>query len=211
MTDLDDFLTQINIKAPGCPAPSAYIAIRQAAREICERSKLWRHSSEMVIADLDDINFTPPDGSLVMDFESVLFRVGDGADCELEAKTVDWMDKCMRGWRRGLIEGYPRFFSQLNMGTLRIAPVDTGILTVNCYLKPTMDCEELPDFLFQQYAEVIAWGALGRILSTPEQPFTDFATGAGYLDLFNRKLDSIAFKGTTGQQRARTRSRGKFM
>lgn len=210
MIDLDAFLPQINPKAPACPAPAAYIAILQAAREICERTKLWRYSGEMVIASLDDIALTPPDGSLVMDFESVLFRVGDNGDVELEAKTVDWMDKCMRGWRRGSIEGYPRFFTQTNMGTLRIAPVETGILTVNCYLKPAMDADQLPDFLFQQYGEVVAWGALGRILSTPDQPFTDFNTGAGYLSLFENKVASLAFKGTSGQQRARVRSRGKY-
>lgn len=204
MTDLDDFLPQISPKAPGCPAPAAYIALVQAAREFCERTRTWRHSAEMVINDLDDIFFEPPEGATVMEFESVLFE-----GMKLEAKTTDWMDRCMRGWRKGL-EGYPRFFTQLNEGTLRIAPIENGILTVNCFLKPNMDADQLPDYLLDQYGEVIAWGALGRLLSTPDQPFTDFNTGAAYLAAFDNKLSSLAYRGTTGQQRVRPRVRGTY-
>lgn len=205
MIDLDAFLPLINPKAPGCPAPSAYIAIRQAAIQICERSRAWRESAEMVVNDLDDINFTVPDGSVLLDFESVLFN-----DIKLEAKPASWMDQCMRGWRRGSITGYPRFFTQMKFGTLRVAPIENGILTVNFWLKPTTDCDQLPDFLLDQYSEMLAWGALGRILSTPDQPFTDFNTGAAYLGAFEQKLASLAFKGATGQQRARIRSRSHF-
>lgn len=205
MTDLDDFLPFIMPKAPGCPTPTAYIALRQAAMEFCARTKLWRDSVTLLVSDLGDIVFNPPDGAVLIDFESVLFN-----DIPLEAKTAEWMDKCMRGWRRGSIEGYPRFFSQTNMGTLRIAPIDTGVLTVNYWLKPTVESDQLPDFLLDQYSEVMAWGALGRILSTPEQPFTDFNAGAAYLSAFEQKIASQSFKVAGGQQRARVRSRASY-
>jgi hypothetical protein len=205
MTDLDDFLPYIMPKAPGCPTPTAHIALRQAAMEFCARTKLWRDSATFLMSGLDDIHFNPPDGAVLIDFESVLFN-----DVPLEAKTAAWMDQCMRGWRRGTIEGYPRFFAQTNMGTLRVAPIDTGVLTVNYWLKPTIEADQLPDFLLDQYAETIAWGALGRILSTPEQPFTDFNTGAAYAAAFEQKIASQSFKVAGGQQRARVRSKAQF-
>lgn len=205
MIDLDDFLPHIAPKAPGCPVPSAHVALLQAAAQFCERTRTWKHEAEMPINDLDDISFDAPDGAIVMEFESVLF---DGV--KLEAKTTDWMDRCMRGWRRGDIAGYPRFYTQKSMGTLRIAPIENGILTVNCILKPAMDADQLPDFLLEQYAEVLAWGALGRLLSTPDQPFTDFNVGAAYLAAFENKLAGLAYKTTTGQMRARPRVRSHF-
>lgn len=206
MRDLDDFLLEINPKAPGCPAPAAYQAILQACDDLCVRTKTWRYSDDIIISGTDEIDFFPPSGAVLIDFESVLF-----GDTPLEAKTIKWMDQCMRGWRRGTIEGVPRFYTQLDMNTLRIAPIDNGTLTVNCWLKPAMDADQVPDFLFEQWHEVIAWGALGRILSTPNQPFTDVQMGAAYLAAFMQKLDGIAFKGTTGQQRAPLRTRSQFM
>lgn len=206
MTDIDDFLPLVLIKAPGCPYPSARIAVIQAANDICVRSNLWTHTEEMPVQDVSDIEFTPPAGSVVLDFKTILFN-----DQPLEAKTVEWMDRCMRGWRRGAIEGYPKYFTQTNVGNLRIAPFDTGMLTISCTLRPSQDADQLPDFLYQQYSEMIVWGALARILSTPEQPFTDFNMGASYLGAFNMKLDSLSFKGSTGQQRARIRSRARYM
>lgn len=206
MIDIDEFLPLILTKAPGCPYPSARIAVIQAANDICERSRLWKYTDTMYVQDESDIDFTPPDGSLVLDFETILF-----GDQVLTPKTTEWMDQCMRGWRRGTIAGYPKYFTQTNVGTLRIAPLENGEITISCTLRPSQDAEQLPDFLYQQYSEMIAWGALARILSTPEQPFTDFGMGAQYLGAFNMKLDSLSFKEAKGQQRARLRTRGKYM
>ena len=140
-----------------------------------------------------------------MDFDSILF-----GDEKLEGKTPEWMDRCMRGWRRGSIQGYPKYFTQMNIGTLRISPLENGALTISCTLKLAPDADEVPDFIYQQFSEMVAWGALARILSTPEQPFTDFGMGAQYLGAFNMKLDSLSFKEAKGQQRARLRARAHY-
>lgn len=212
MIDLEEFLPQINPKAPGVPLPAARQAILQAARQICERSRMWKGSEEMVVTDLDDIDFSTPDGSVLLDYDSVTFRTTpDGAPIPLEAKTAAWMDQYMRGWRRGTITDYPRFFTQTHTGTLRVAPIENGFVAVNYTLLPTMDADQLPDFLLHQFGEMLAWGALGRILSTPDQPFTDFNVGAAYLSAFEQKLASLSFKASSGQQRARTRSRANYM
>lgn len=206
MIDLDAFLPEINPKAPGVPAPAAYLAIRQACDEICTKSRLWRYSEEVAVQDLNELQISIPDQASLIDFESVLFN-----DRLLEPKTAQWMDQCMRGWRRSSIEGQPRFYTQLDVGALRIAPVDNGLLLVNAILKPSMDADQVPDFLFTLYHELVAWGALGRLLSTPEQPFTDMATGGSYLGMVMQKLDALAWEGTTGQQRAPLRSRAQYM
>lgn len=205
MIAIDDFLTLILPKAPGCPYPTARIAIIQAANDICERSRLWKHTETSYVQDESDIEFSPPSGSIVMDFDSILF-----GDDKLDGKSTEWMDRCMRGWRRGSIQGYPKYFTQTNIGTLRISPLDAGLLTITCTLKLAPDADEVPDFMYQLYSEMVAWGALARILQTPEQPFTDFGMGASYLGAFNAKLDSLSFKDFKGQQRGSRRVKAHF-
>jgi hypothetical protein len=206
MIDLDAFLPEISPKAPGAPAPAAYKAILQACDDICTRSRQWRYSDEIPVQDVNEMDIPIPDQATLVDFESVLFN-----DRPLESKTVQWMDQCMRGWRRGTIEGQPRFYTQLLPGSLRIAPVDTGLLLVNMILKPSMDADQVPTFLFELHHELVAWGALGRLLSTPDQPFTDVTMGAAYFGLVDQKLGALAWRGATGQQRAPVRSRSDYM
>ena len=40
MKPIDDFLPLILPRAPGCPEPIAFDAIRQAAIEFCERTRI---------------------------------------------------------------------------------------------------------------------------------------------------------------------------
>lgn len=208
MIDLDDFLPDITPKAPGAATPAVYAAILHACAAICIRTREWRDSSTVPVMDLDDIEYEPPAQSLLVDFESVTF--GD-TDIPLEPKTAAWMDRCMRGWRRGTITGIPKYFTQLAHNTLRIAPIENGILTVNAFLKPSNDADQVPDFLFEKYRELVAWGALGRLLVTPQQPFTDMTMGPVYAAMFTNKLDSLAWQGDIGEQRAAARSRANYM
>lgn len=206
MIDLDAFLPEISPKAPGAPIPAVFVAIRQACDDICTRSRQWKYSDEVAVQDLNELDIPVPDQAVLVDFESVLFN-----DIPLTSKTTTWMDQSMRGWRRGAIEGQPRFYTQLDVNSMRVAPVDNGILSVNMIVKPSMDADQVPDFLFTLYHELVAWGALGRLLSTPDQPFTDMATGASYLQLVEQKMNALAWRGVTGQQRAPVRSRGNYM
>lgn len=206
MIDLDAFLPEINSKAPGCPAPSAYLAILQACDDLCTKLKVWRDTNDVPVNNTGEVDFDVPDQAVVVDFESVML-----GDCKLEPKTIDWMDRYMRGWRRGALDGMPRYYTQLVPDQLIVAPIDTGILTITTILKPSMDADQVPDFLFQQYHEMIAYGALGRLLQTPDQPFTDVQMGAAYAMAFDQKVSSAQWKGATGQQRAPLRQRGQYM
>lgn len=206
MIDLDDFLPEISPKAPGAPVPAIHKAILATCDDFCTRTKLWRYSDDVIVNSSDEIDFYAPSDAVLVDYETVAFN-----DVPLEPKATKWLDMAMRGWRRGAIEGIPRFFAQTSLNTLRITPVDNGTLTVNVWLKPGMDAEQVPDFLFLQYHEVIAWGALGRLLATPDQPFTDFNASGGYMASYEQKMNTLAFKGATGQQRAPLRSRATYM
>ena len=55
MSSLDSFLPYVRPWAPGVPDPTAYKAIRQAAVEFCERTRLWKFEDDFDVNE-DDCN-----------------------------------------------------------------------------------------------------------------------------------------------------------
>lgn len=206
MKPLDDFLTSINPYAPGCAIPTAYFGIRQAAIEFCERTRMWRHEDSFTVTASEAEAISVPYGAALIDIEHASF---DGRP--LEPKTTKWLDEHHPGWRTGDASGHPTYLTQLEQNTLRIVPGQAGTVNISVWIKPSQDCEDLPDFLADQYRETIAYGALGRILMTPNQPYTNGSLAAAFLAQFEQKLVGLSSKGITGQQRARVRTQASFM
>lgn len=206
MKSLDEFLKSINQYAPGCATPTAHFGIRQAAIEFCERTRLWRYEDEFIVTAAEAEGITTPTGSVLQDIECVTFNGG----APLMPKTVQWLDTNEPGWRKGIITGTPQYVTQIEPNTIRLVPGEAGTVNIGVWLKPAQDCDELPDFLADQYRETIAHGALGRILLMPNQSFTNGTLAAAFLANFEAKLSALSGKGTTGQQRARVRTKASF-
>lgn len=207
MKSLDQFLKSINPYAPTCAIPTAYFGIRQAAIEFCMRTRTWRHEAEVTITANETVAIPVLTDSVLLDFENITFEKG----VPLEAKTPKWLDDNCKGWRTGELTGIPQYFTQLDQNTIRVVPAQAGTLQISMWLKPSQECTTVPDFLPDQYREPIAWGALGRILMTPNQPYTNAGLATAFLAQFEGKLAALSNAGITGQQRARHRSRGVYM
>lgn len=207
MSSLDSFLPYVRPWAPGVPDPTAYKAIRQAAVEFCERTRLWKFEDDYDVTEQDcNSGILTPSGSILHDIEVVMF---DGR--ELLPATPTDLDRMEKGWRTGdLGSGLPRYYTQIDQNTLRIVPAYAGHVYVCLRLKPSLDATDLPDFIGSEYSEVIGWGALSRVLTVPGQSYSNPDLGMFYATKFAGKLDALSIKGTTGQQNAPKRSRGRF-
>ena len=207
MSSLDTFLGHVRPYAPGVPDPAAYKAIRLAAIEFCERTRLWKFEDDYDVS-VDDCNsgiFTP-NGSVLHDIEIVLFN-----GTELHPSTTRDLDRREKGWRTGdLGGGLPKWYTQIDQSTLRIVPAMEGHLYVCFRLKPTQDATDLPEFISREYTEVIAWGALGRLLTIPGQSYSNPDLAQYYSAKFIDKIDRLNTKGVTGQQNAPKRTRPSF-
>lgn len=200
---LDDFMGGIRPYAPTVAEPTAHNAIRQAAIQFCERTRMWREEDEYQNVAGADVAVTVPEGSQLIDFDIVSFN-----DFEpLDPATTQWLDRNYRGWRTNASPGTPRYVTQLTTNTLRLVPGMDGIVKVSMWLKPDQACMEMPSFLSSQYRETIAHGALARLLAIPGQPYSDPTAADYYLRLFMGRLDALGTKGSAGQQRARSRSK----
>lgn len=206
MKSLDAFAAHVTQYAPGCPEPTLFFGVRQAAIEFCERTRLWRYEDELPITLDDAEGISAPYGAEIHEIEAVFFN-----GQSLEPKTTSWLDEHMSGWRTaGQVTGFPRYFTQTEPDTIRIVPFDAGTLRLDVWLKPSQDAEQLPDWIVDQHRETIAHGALARILLMPSQAFTNPELGVAFANSFQARIDKISNKGFTGQQRAPMRTRATY-
>lgn len=207
MSAIDKFLPDVRPFAPGVPDVTAYKHIRLAAIEFCERTRLWRFEDSYTVTPSDCEQILTPAGSVLHDIENVSF---DGRDLR-RVGTRD-LDRLRPGWSAEdvTITAMPEFVTQIDQGTIRIVPADTGTLYLRLRLKPSQDAMDLPDFLAAEYRECIGWGALGRLLMIPGQSYTNPDLAAFYMQRFSVKVDSLITKGTNGQQNAVKRTRSRF-
>ena len=204
MKPIDDFLPLILPRAPGCPEPIAFDAIRQAAIEFCERTRIWRDTDQFMADEFGDI-FAPA--------QSVIHQIEDARfeGHRLTPVSVQDLNERYPGYDWTTQSGdQPKYITQIHPNTVKIVPAWEGMITMTILLKPSNDAQELPDFIFDQYARTIADGALAEILMIPGQPYTNPQGGAMYSQRFQQRLDSIQVQWLKGQQRAPIHTKTSF-
>lgn len=209
MSALDTFLPEVRPWAPGVPDVVAYKAIRNAAVEFCQRTRLWKWESTVAVLATDDATraITIPTGSEIIDFEAVLW---DGL--KLTPKSTEELDGILPGWRTGLIgPGVPQHITQVNEDTLRLvpAPMQDGSLYLCLRLQPAQNATTLPDFM-DKHREALGWGALARLLMTPGQSYTNPELAMAYGARFEARLNTKSQAGSRGQQNARIRTKSSL-
>lgn len=204
---LDVFMPLIMPHAKGAPLPTAYNALRNAAIEFCERTRLWRWTDEFDVTDLQCEQIDTPTDSVVHEIESVRFN---GA--KLDPAGAEWLDHEYRNteWEARYRNGNPQFYTQRELGSIMIAPYATGRVRWDLYLKPHPEARSLPAFMSRDYRQLIAEGALGYLLMTPEQPFSNPDLATFYQLKFNNNMDKLFDKKSKGQQRARIRTKANW-
>lgn len=208
------FSALINPYAGACPDPMIEQAIRLAAVEFCERTRCWRHIVTKTVRRSESIVVAPA-YSVIHEFETAYFNGAPLTPIAYSAIQEELINDT---------EGttsQPEYISQANPGTVQLWPFMEGELKLTCFLKPASvdeaapaspydDDEEqgiLPEFLRSQFGEAIAAGALSRILSIPNQSYTDPGQAANYLARFERAMDRNFGANIKGQHRVAPRTR----
>lgn len=206
MKPFDAFMTLITPHAKGVPIPTANSGILLAAIEFCERTRLWKYNDSFTVNPTDYEVLCAPDGAVVHEIESSRFN-GRLIDRKLPAQ----LDAEHPGWRTDMtVAQASRCITQLETNTVILYPRAPGVLDLSLWLKPAHDARELPDFMVDQYRNVIAEGALSYILMTPGQPFSSPDLAQFYRMKFDSLLGTLSYKSTVGQQRARPRVKATF-
>ncbi len=198
MREAADFFRWIIPYAPACAEPTVEAHLITAARSFCEATRCWRETDDLPLTgEEDEVVCVPPYASL---FE-IDFARFNGQALDRVAYADAQLRQC----------GIPHQITQVQPQSIALAPRGTcGTLTISMFLEPAQDTDILPDFLFEQFGQIIAQGALGTLLLIPDQPFSNPSLGTYNAGLFARAKDSRFNYHRRGQQRAPVRSKSSY-
>lgn len=212
--NLSEFLPLVQPHAPGASIPAMTQALRGAAIEFCETTRCWRHMATVNITRQSYPLFSPTYAAAIYEFELATF------DDEHELTPVQFSDLHAKEFDE---PGVPQYITQTGPDTVSLIPFSSGKLELSLFLKPRHGDEydlvngmpentfdTVPKFFHTMHAEVIAAGALARLLMTPNQPFTDHNRAAIFNSQYERRSKQTFNNNVRGQHRARPRIRASW-
>lgn len=197
--------------AQHAPAPIVRKFVRLAAIEFCERTRCWREIVTVMVNAQNEAIVAPPHAA-IHEIEEATF---DGKPL----MPTQFTDTTLLERSE---EGTPRYITQTHLNTVALIPWESGSLTLSLFLKPrpetkmkndimsgaTVDgLDVVPEFMFNQFAQKIADGALARLLMVPGQSFSNPQEGMRRSMLFNQHCDAKFANNITMQHRAPPRVR----
>lgn len=204
MKSIDVFMPFVTPVARGVALPSAFHAIRQAARMFCQRTRLWRGGDSFQVTPDQCSSIAVPHGAELFEIERVDFN-----NEVLEPVSLQWLDDKYPDWMEDKSSS-PKYVTQLAPSTIAVVPSSTGCVTTRLILMPDNETTELPDFLADKYAKTIASGALADLLLLPGQPFSSPQLSVFYQTNFEKELDRLSGKNVSGEQCAPLRTKARF-
>lgn len=208
MIEYERYLPDILAEVDDCPEIVAVEKVRDALMELCRRSTIWR--TEMLPFA---ISATVADYELIFDDGQQLAQVNyvtlvDSNDEEIHPRetTEDEQDaKSVKGWR--LRTGSPRAFYMKDPEVLRLVPIPEEAYTayVGVILQPTPDSYEAPDWLYNQYHEIVAKGARAKLLNMRGRPWYDPNKAALEMQDFYDEVRNVQNAATRSHTRTQKR------
>ena len=193
-----------------CPNPIIRREIVNACRDLCERTMLWVEALDPidVVGDTAEYALTKTDVEI------------SGADrAKFNGKTIyptsetaldeDETQEDQTTWREKTTDTPERYFVtfEKNLRLVYIPDADlTSGLEVWAILIPLVDSIVVPIFLWENFKDMIADGAKGRLKSILNMPWTDLKAAGGFLQSYEAKMMPAKQKKFTGFQRVKTRA-----
>jgi hypothetical protein len=174
MRPLSDFYSRILPWVPGCPEPTANQALVDAAILFCEDSLVLREKLEPFQLEVGKDAYEL-DAPAQQQVARVLSAQIDGYACAVVPAEDSVFPMVVTGKPTAVYT--TRSGSEFLLHTNPI-PDAAYWAEVQVALRPLRTATQLEDDLFNLWAEAVVSGAVSRICSIPNQPFTDLATSA---------------------------------
>jgi len=205
MIEWERYLPEVMPSVAGCPEAIAITAIRNAAIDFCRRAPVWRENIEDIYpkSGFPEYDIDTPSQS-----QANIGELGsyEGKDFHpTTAAEVSAIKDILHS------TGTPTHYDLLDPETIRLSPIPddgapTTAITIKMRLIPTRESHEAPDFLFNQYADIIAYGAKSRLHEMTGRPWYDRTSATDNKRLFLGAIAGVRgqiHRGrTNGQQRA---------
>lgn len=209
LTNWDAFHIYVLPKVPGAPEPIVDEAIREAAREFCERTRLHKHTVSVAVGTGATVTPIPPTDTEIC---HVMFaRIGtkkivpETEDRLREMYGSDWMERT----------GESEYIVGDTEDIFRLVPylgvANTQQLTLRVALRPTEAAAGLEEWIYKRHQRVISHRALSILMGSPETlPYSNPPQSAAYKQAFDEAVGRIRKEAYRGHTRAKVRSRPIF-
>lgn len=204
----EEFFSYVLPDVAGCPEITAIQAIRDATINFCEKSLIHQadHDPVSVIAKIADYDLdTPILGTRITKVMKAWYK---GQEL-IPAAPDQVRDPSVYNQRIG---GYqtqystPKFFLQKVPEAFSLLPIPDQSLaqaiTMRVALVPLRSSTTCADFLFEQWAETIAAGAVSKLQLSAGKPYSNPAAAAIHQAVFNAGVNAARQKANRGYTRA---------
>jgi hypothetical protein len=195
MKAIEDFLPRVLPFVPACPDITALQAVVDSAVEFCEQSLIIRHEPEpfQTVEGVSEYDIDIPSQHA---FSRVIYVTVDGV--ELAPIPTEWQPTPTSS------DSKPRLFFVSNNEEellLNLYPVPNRDYTVrmSMALKPMRDSQQVPDVLYDNWADGVCYGALARLMLIPGQQYSSAAQSQFYKQRFAMICNQARNEGKLGR------------
>lgn len=175
MVNWESFYEYVFPNVQGCPTSIVKHAIKSACIDFCAKTLIWKQDSlaNDVLANVNLYTFAAPTGSkVVTPCRVTLYNDTNDTESDLTPYSMETLESFLPNWR-SITSEYPDKFVMVYDDTLRLIGTPTKDLTdalsATVVLKPTRDSENCPSFLYEDWAETIAAGALAKLHASKDK------------------------------------------
>jgi hypothetical protein len=203
MALLTRFYPYVTVDVPAAAIPSVEVAVRDTCIDFCERTLLLQvdHDPITVIAGESTYEFSPPDGYVVSKIMKMWL-----ADEPIYPVAADYVDDSGYVERGSTYEADPCAYLQKDARSFSLLPtpketVRNG-LVMRVAIKPTRETAEVDDVLYDDYAEIIGYGAKYRLLMSPGKEYSNPQLASAFKGLFDHGMSRARARMTKNHTRA---------
>ena len=191
----------------GCSVPMVERAIREAAIEFCNRSKVWIYVCDPVDLDAGEgrYDIDVPTQSSLVEIKSV--KIANEVD-PLSPVTVGYLEENYVNWQTD--RGNPRQYTQLTDEEVLLVPIPNSTLTdgliVTLCLKPSRSSTGFPAWINERYQDAIVAGAKQRLLMMSGVQWSNPMAGAMEKTVFENAIANASVDAALSRVRATIRT-----
>lgn len=170
----ESFVPDVLMYAPNCPEFTALHALRLTAIDFCTETHWWKYKSDPIdlTAGEKEYQIEVPSGAEPVVVVAAwyqnrpMFALGHSAKNKWQSLDLDSQ------------EGPPMFWSQQDTANMIVSPVprvsESEALVIECAVRPLRTASSTNKDLMERWYDEIINGALSRLYSIPNQPYTNY-------------------------------------
>lgn len=188
MANVSDFRTDLLIEFPDVPIPLIDREVIRAVIEVCEKAYVWKEQLNPQIATTGNqtMHLRTPKGSRIAGIVEAYqdgHRVVSATEKELDTSDSSWRDSDVQSETINYF-----YLKDRSTAVLSDIPSKRMRFLIVALLKPSLEATEIPDFIREDYADLIISGAKFRLLKMNGKPWSNPNLAGAEKNQFEREL-----------------------